>query len=296
LDLNKKIMKDFINKLYNEMEEDLSVFADAGTTPVNRLSSSLNCVSIALDNLKAFVDSHPFTTEAEEIEFFKTSKPRFYCWKIYLVEEFSIEANLQKGSSQMQRQYYLNELALLERTHNHFRQVYQYYIDHETNRDAEYFLRQNYIPYLPGQDYHQPPTGFSTNQDYLFARFRANRMLQDMIITRITRLENTAVEELAGKVLSRRKRRWTGDKINLIEIAYGIYFTGQMNDGKADIKEIIAWLETSLNIDLSQAYRMFLDIRRRKTTSYTKFLESMCAGIAQHIEETWNYKPKKKNK
>jgi len=276
------------------MEEDLAVFADAGTTLVNRLSSSLNCVASALDKLKAYIEEHAFETEAAEIEFFKTSKPRFYCWKIYLVEQYSIQTNLKKGSIQMQRKYYLNELALLERTHNHFRHVYQYYIDHETHRDAEYFLRVNYIPYLPGQDYHQPPAGFSTNQDYLFARFRANRMLQDFLITKISRLENSAAEELAGKVLARRKRRWTGDKIHLIEIAYGIYFTGQMNDGKADIKEIIAWLETSLNIDLSQAYRMFLDIRRRKTTSYTKFLESMCEAIAKHIEETYNYKPKKK--
>jgi len=276
------------------MEEDVSLFADTGTTPINRLSSSLNCVAIALDKLKTWVDEQGFESEAAEIEFFKVHKPRFYCWKIYLVEQYGIVNNLPKGSSEMQRQYYLNELALLERTHNQHRQIWQYYCDHESYRDADYFLRANYVPYLPGQDYHQPAAGFTTNQDYLFARFRAAQMLQDFMIAKISRLEASAAESLAGKVLSRRKRRWTGDKINLIEIAYGIYFTGQMNDGKADIKEIIVWLETSLDIDLSQAYRMFLDIRRRKTTSYTKYLESMCAAIAGHIEETYNYKPKKK--
>lgn len=286
-------MKDFIKKLHMEMEEDLSVFADTGTTAVSRLSSSLNCVSIALDKLKAWVDENGFESEAAEIEFFKVHKPRFYCWKIYLVEQYGIIVNLPKGSNQMQRQYYLNELALLERTYNQHRQVWQYYSDHECYRDAEYFLRANYVSYLPGQDYHQTLAGFTTNQDYLFARFRAGQMLQDFMLAKISRLEANVAEDLAGKVLSRRKKRWTGDKINLIEIAYGIYFTGQMNDGKADIKEIIAWLETSLHIDLSQAYRMFLDIRRRKTTSYTKCLESMCAAIAEHIEETYNYKPKK---
>ena len=275
------------------MEEDLAVFGDTGPTAVNRLSSSLNCVAAALDKLRAFVNAQPFASDAGEIEFFKIVKPRFYCWKIFLVEKFAIEANVIRGSSQMQQQYYLNELALIERIHNHHRQIYQYYIDRETMRDGEYFLRVNYIPYLPGQDYHQPILDFSTNQDYLFARFRAGRMLQDFLISKIMQLENSATEEIAAVVLSRRKRRWTGDKINLIEIAYGIYFTGQMNDGKADIKEIIAWLETSLNVDLRQAYRMFLDLRRRKTTSYTKFLESMCVAIAQHIEETFNYKPKK---
>lgn len=287
-------MKDIIQKLYHEMEDDLSVFVDAGTTLLNRLTGSLNCVATALDKLKGVVDAHPFTSDAEEIDFFKFHKPRFYCWKIYLVEEYGIQANLPKGSSQMQRQYYLNELMLLERTNNHFRSVYQYYIDHENYRDDEYFLRSNFISFLPGQDFNQPLSGFSTNQDYLFAKFRANQILQDFLIGKITKLENSTAEELAGQVISRRKRRWTGDKINLIEIAYGIYFTGQMNDGKADIKEIITWLETSLNINLSQTYRMFLDIRRRKTTSYTKFLESMVEAIRKHIEETYNYKAKNK--
>jgi hypothetical protein len=286
-------MNEFVKRLYHEMEEDLNLFSNIGTTPVNRLSGSLNCVTTALVKLKEYADMHPFTTEAEEIDFFKFQKPRFYCWKIFLVEEYGILNNLPKGSSQMLRAYYLNELALLERTHNHYRQVHQYYIDHETYRDEEYFLRSNFVSFLPGQDHNQD-SGFSTNQDYLFARFRANQMLQDSLIAKITKLENSSAEELAGQAISRRKKRWTGDKINLIEIAYGIYFTRQMNDGKADIKEIIAWLETSLNLDLSQAYRMFLDIRRRKTVSYTKFLEQMCAAIRVHIEETYDYKPKKR--
>jgi hypothetical protein len=39
---------------------------------------------------------------------------------------------------------------------------------------------------------------------------------------------------------------------------------------------------------------MFLDIRRRKTVSYTKFLEQMGEAVRLHIEETYNYKPKKR--
>jgi hypothetical protein len=287
-------MKEFINNLYIEMEEDLSVIADIGTTPINRLSLSLNGVSNILNKLKTYIDDHPFETEAEEIEFFKVHKPRFYCRKIFLVEQFSIQSNLPKGSIRMQRKYYLNELAIAERTHNQHRSVYQYYIDHENYRDSEYFLRAHYVSYLPGQDYNQIFDGFSTNQDHLFSRFRAYQLLQDWIINKVSHLENSTTEELAGKVLSHHKRRWTGDKINLIEIAYGIYYTGQMNDGKADIKEIITWLETSLSIDLSQAYRMFVDIRRRKTISYTKFLEQMSQTVQQHIEASLIYKRKNK--
>lgn len=287
-------MKDFLKQLYLELEEDLDTFSEIGTTPVNRLTGSLKCVATALNNLKAFIDNHSFVNEADEIDFFKYQKPRVYCWNIYLVEEFAIINNLPNGTSGMQRQYYLNELDLIERTSKQYRSIYQYYLDHETYRDEEYFLRSNLISFLPGQDYNQPANGFSTNQDYLFSRFRAGEMLQDFLIVKITELEKNVAEPLARQVLLRNSRRWTGEKINLIEIAYGIYYTGQMNEGKADIKEIIAWLESSLNIDLNQAYRMFIDIRRRKTSSYTKFLESMSTAIHQHIEETYNYKPKNK--
>jgi hypothetical protein len=286
-------MQEFLKKLYHEMEEDLDLFRNVGTTPVNRLTGSLNSVTVTMVKIREYVNIHPFSNEAEEIDFFKYQKPRFYRWQIYLVDEYTINNNLPKGSNQMQRSYYLNELAVLERTHNQHRQLYQYFTDNETHRDDEYFLRQNFVPFLPGQDIHPDPS-LSTNQDYLFSKFRANQMLQDLLITKITKLETSNTEELAGQFISRRKKRWTGDKINLIEIAYGIYFTGQMNNGKADIKEIISWLETSLHIDLSQAYRMFLDIRRRKTVSYTKFLEQMGAAVRLHIDETHNYKPKKR--
>ncbi|MEO6850518.1 MAG: RteC domain-containing protein [Mucilaginibacter sp.] len=287
-------MKDFVKQLYLELEEDLSTFSEIGTTPVNRLTGSLKCVAAALNNLKAFFEKQAFVSEADEIYFFKYQKPRFYCWNIYLVEEFSINNNLPIGSSGMQRQYYLNELDLIERTRNQYRTVYQYYLDHDTNRDKEYFLRSDFVSFLPGQDYNQPVDGFSTNQDYLFSKFRAGDMLQEFLILKIAESEKNVAEPLAQQLLLRNSRRWTGEKINLIEIAYGIYFTGQMNDGKADIKEIISWLETSLSISLSQAYRMFLDIRRRKTTRYAKFLESMSEAINQHIEESYNYKPKMK--
>lgn len=183
-------MKEFIDKLYRDMEEELSCIAHAESSPVQRLSASLNCVALAVDQLKVYIGKHPFQSEAGEIYFFKYQKPRFYCWNIYLVEEFEVINNLPNGTNGMQRQYYLNELDLIERTRNQYRSVYQYYLDHETYRDEEYFLRSNLISFSPGQGYNQPANnGFSANQDYLFSRFRAGEMLQDFLIVKITELE-----------------------------------------------------------------------------------------------------------
>jgi hypothetical protein len=98
-----------------------------------------------------------------------------------------------------------------------------------------------------------------------------------------------------AELLSNKNRWWSGDKVELVEIAYGIYYTRRINGGRAEISDIIGWLEDSLNVDLGQAYRMFLDIRRRKTVSYTKFLDEMRGAIEDHIEQSNGLRPGKKS-
>ncbi|MNH36304.1 RteC protein [compost metagenome] len=95
-------------------------------------------------------------------------------------------------------------------------------------------------------------------------------------------------------LLKGSKRQWTGDKIELIEIAYGIYYTRRMNNGKVEVRDIIEWLEDTLSVDLSDAYRMFADIQRRKASSYTKYLEEMISAIHEHIEEKNRFKAVKR--
>ncbi len=58
-----------------------------------------------------------------------------------------------------------------------------------------------------------------------------------------------------------------------------------MNGGKTEVRDIVEWLEDTLGVDLSDAHRMFVDLKRRKGKSYTKFLEEMIAAIRLSIEE-----------
>ncbi|MGE8424753.1 MAG: RteC domain-containing protein, partial [Sphingobacterium siyangense] len=123
-------------------------------------------------------------------------------------------------------------------------------------------------------------------------RFRANEMLRDFLIRKVKLLIQESYNGLANGLFDKGKRSWSGDKVELIEIAYGIYYTGRINHGKAEISDIIQWLEESLNIDLSQAYRMFVDIRRRKTISYTKYLDEMRSTIQSQIEDSFKFRSK----
>lgn len=284
----------FTDQLYIQLEEQLAKVSNNMESGISKFAESMHAVTTQLNLLKNYIKEKGFADEPEEIICFKIIFPKFYSWYIYLSEEFNIQANVPIGTDQMIRDYYLQEIALIKRYFNQNQFSYQYYLHDQTALDEDYFLRRNFVPFQQGFVTIPADDEFATNQGYAFARFKAYDMLQHFLIKRIRLLYQESFDPLVLQMINNEKRSWSGEKINLIEIAYGIFYTGQMNNGKADLKEIINWLEVSLNVDLSQAYRMFLDIRRRKTTSYTRFLEEMAGSINQHIDDSLNYKRKSK--
>jgi len=85
--------------------------------------------------------------------------------------------------------------------------------------------------------------------------------------------------------------KWTGEQVNLVELAYGLYYTGQLDNGNVEVKDIVALLEQVFNIKLKSAYHTFGNIRRRKMLSPTKFLDRMRNAIRQRVDEDLEYKP-----
>jgi RteC protein len=290
------MLLEFSETIYAQLEEELEQINGSMKKSVEKLSDAIFAVTGKMNALKKFINDHPFESEADEIDFFKLIKPRFYSWYVYLMEEQAILSAIPAGPDQAIRDYYIQELSFIKRhfTQNAF--LYQYFLHEETVKDEEYFLRKNLVPaqLINGVLIIDP--GFTTNEDYAFAKFRAYELLQRFILKRIKLLYQTPDSVLLAELLTGNNRRWTGDKVNLIEIAYGIYYTGQMNDGKAEIGDVVSWLEDSLQIDLGRAYRKFVDIRRRKTLSYTKYLDEMRDSIHSKIEENNRYTPKKFNR
>ncbi|TSJ36543.1 hypothetical protein FO440_22190 [Mucilaginibacter corticis] len=110
--------------------------------------------------------------------------------------------------------------------------------------------------------------------DYVFAKFIAYEKIQFYLIEQLS--EKPAVQKLV----------WTGDKVNLVELAYGIYHTHQI---KAEVSEIVEALSNAFNITITgdAAYRMNIDIKRRKVISPTRFLEEMAGQVKQSIENSY---------
>jgi hypothetical protein len=75
--------------------------------------------------------------------------------------------------------------------------------------------------------------------------------------------------------------------VNLVELIYGIYYTGQINNGTATLAGIVQWFELNLEVKIGRPHRHFIDITRRKRLAITKFMDQMRTAILQKIDDSY---------
>ncbi len=82
------------------------------------------------------------------------------------------------------------------------------------------------------------------------AQILANDMLSIYLNKRLHYVDKQIIIEESRAFLSEHPFRWTAQKIALVELGYSIYAACVLNNGKADIKEIMTYLEASFKVDL----------------------------------------------
>lgn len=250
------------------------------------LELSLACIEQAIGKLYQQIDVSNFNSAQEEIYFFKVTKPRFLCWHIYVIELNHLLFALPIDTDEILEKFYRDELHAVERFFKRHAFLYQYYAEGDCSKDEILFLRKNITNFPLGQELMgASDRKFATSMDYMFAKFRAMEMYRDYVIARMNRMSQKYENAVLEKILKRNNMSWCGEKTELVELIYGIYYTGRINFGKAELSDIIAWFEESFDIDLAQAYRIFFDIKRRKNTSYTKFIDEMQQAIVKNITD-----------
>lgn len=273
-----------IKKLYTELQEDIAFYAELGTPPANRLSSTLKSIRGIMLRLKETIATQGFAGDEDEIRFFKTEKPLFVAEQIYLVEYATIFLGKPSVSEGLLEAYYNEELRRLQVFFNRFGFLYQCFRLEATDLDSVLFLRGSgpsgmVLPEPPDAD-----PAFVTNGDYLWAKFMAYERLQSWLEDELNNLRGGGSggppDNGSGPVL-----KWTGETINLVEIAYGIWLTGQVNNGQASISEIVLWMEVHFGVRVGKAHRRWQNIAGRKRLSYTRFLDECKVAIEKRVED-----------
>lgn len=170
-------MKDFAARLEEEAEKKVEKIEAGDLNMIKKSFEASLVLADAFLQLKAFIADYTFRDEAEEIEFFKTVKPRICHRLIYYRKIYNIEMNRPVGS-ESQRSYLPDEIRGINRYNEKRSDFVRYYRSGLTHLDALYYLRGNLDTALYLESFHhERDPSFSTNCDFMAARLLANERL-----------------------------------------------------------------------------------------------------------------------
>ncbi|WP_179223153.1 RteC domain-containing protein [Pontibacter ummariensis] len=248
-------------------------------------NAKIKLINEAIRELKQLVVHHVFPDEQEEILFFKHVKPKFTCLLIYHSQLALLELKKPTGTRKDIRKHYEKELLLIRVFFESHLPFYQYMRSEATYLDSKLFVRGASfdLPFHHASIAMDTDTRFTTHYDYLAGHILANELLRDHLIKCLSNLE---LGQLTGDGQGLRKElTWTGSKVHLIELAYALYESGQVNNGTIGVVEIATQLEEFFQVKLGNVYRTFQEVRQRKKDSRTKFLDLMRERLLARMDE-----------
>ena len=242
----------------------------------------------SLEDLRTYIVNHPFSNKEEEIYFFKHIKPEVLSRLLYFTEIYNTEMRKPHGSIEVLKKYYNDRLDELTSYFESNLDFYQYYRSKATHLDNHYFVRghidfklcPNCVPYDRDPE-------FSTCYDHKAAQILANDMLCIYLNKKLHGVDKQVIIAKSRSFLPEHPFRWTATKIAAVELGYAIYAAGVLNNGQADIKEIMTFMEASFQIDLGDYYRTYITMKDRKKDR-TSFLNSLIKSLLKKMDEDDN--------
>ena len=203
-----------------------------------------------------------FNLLLQEIYFFKELKPRMVSKLLYCKELVDVESSLPP-SKKNKRKHYEEWLAKIHQYGLNNREFYQYYRSRTTVKDEDLFVRRSYKNIFRDDccliNY---DSKLCTSHDYNVAIIIANDMLTSYLENKLDELNGTrtAYSPMNNKIT------WTGTKIEMAEMIYGLHYKQMLNNGNIDIKEIARGFSIAFNIDFDEKalYRCLQDIKKRE--------------------------------
>lgn len=280
----KQISDEIISKINTEMETSC-IDSDVSS---DKAMYMINFIRPLFEELREFIHQYTFQDADEEIVFFKNTKPFILSKLIYFNDIYLLEIRKPNGSKEVLREYYKKKQTAITEFCNANLDFYQYYRSKATHLDKYYFLRnhENFKLCHNCGMFDKDPL-FSTCCDHRVAKMLAYDMLEIYLQQRLQNIEKQEVIEYSRASLPDNPFRWTAPKVAAIELGYSIYAAGVLNNGNADIKEIMTYIEASFKIDLGDYYRTYLAMRDRKRDR-TPFLNSLIQKLLRKMDEDDN--------
>ncbi|MDR2010941.1 MAG: RteC domain-containing protein [Bacteroidales bacterium] len=277
-------MKDYFRQLTESIEIELSsVLMDSYNISIEESFMMIEFFQKKLNSLRDFLLQYEFKDTQEEILFFKEMKPEILSHLIYFNKIYTIELKRPNGRDSIRKKYYEKELDSLTYFFNRNLDFYQYYRSKLTIFDEYYFVRGKMDIRLcvDSSQFISDPL-FSTGYDYKVAKILANEMLRIYLNRKLQRLDSDFIPNDVKRSIKCIK--WTASKVAVIELGYALHSYKALNNGNADIREIMDLLESCFDIELNDYYRTYIALRNRKKDR-TNFLNSLIESLTKRMDE-----------
>lgn len=285
------MIREFSTQQLGLLNDGMKAISEKNHLTHLKLTEELSLIHSILCALTEYVKKHPFTSIDEEIEFHKQIYPQFKCLYIYHAEAHNLTQEVPDGDRKSIRKYYRSQLNIIGHYIHHNQFHYRYFKLKGTELDHLYFTsaanRQSVlIPVLS-----ELSLGDSTTMGYLYARFRAYELLYHFILMKLQEMQPNIPGNSVKKTL-----KWTGETVNLIEMAHGVHLNKQINNGDIGIVEFFENLGEFFGVNLGVPKKGFDDLKKRKRLSKTNFIDHMREAILQRMDDEDAYDPKNPTK
>lgn len=278
-----------VTDMQNDLKESVSNIMSLPITLGERYEKIVQKSSEMLEQINISLTTTDFENDQQEINFFKVTLPPIYATYIRYVTTYQIETQKPIGIKKALERHFKKELKKIEEYTTQHSELYRYIKSGKKHLDNLYFLRtksindfsiDNYFPAINKR--------CCTIYTLRIATLQANETVKDYLYQALDEVKNNfaVVNKIAeiSPLTQLKKLVWTDSKTNLIELAYALQSAGCFNEGKAQLTQIISYLEHIFSVNLGNTTRIFQDILARKT-GYTKFIEQLRDRLLTRINK-----------
>lgn len=279
------IIKQYYEEIANAIDLEIESIDITGNDIIDDCLKAIRILQKAISDIRNVVISNNFFSKEEEVIFFKEYKPEILSRLLYFNKVFQIESKFPNGSDDVIANYLNNELDSLTYFFNKNLDFYQYYRSKSTIYDEHYFLRgKTDLRLNSDSSYFNSDPNFSTGYDFKVAKILAYEMLRIYLNKRLQNIgKDRDLEETRTKY-AKSPMRFTGKKIALVELGYALANSGDINNGRIEIKEMMDFLGAIFNVDLGDYYRTYIAIKDRKKDR-TVYLNKLIEMLENKMDE-----------
>ncbi len=234
-----------------------------------------------LSIMRERVSKNGFKNIQDECYFFKSIKPTVVGRLFHFTNLVQIERHCPILTWKEKHKFYIEHISVLKNYFIEHHEIYEYYIRNFTHLDIEYFTRKTHpIEFYPDAIVSVIDMEFSTAKDIVFSHIIGNTLTINYLKNKLSRKQSKHIKNEQ----SRSPLKWTGSKVDLVELIYSLQASNLINNGNVGIKELAKIMEHLFSIELGDYYRTFLEIRMRKINQ-TKLLDFLKTCIQNKVIE-----------